>query len=82
MAISEDDLLGDITSGARDAIDLAARDMVGGDGGGIAREELVDALTCPISGKLFIDPVGRRCSRLDPTRLKATWFQTLFAKRI
>ena len=36
----------------------------------VSREELLDALTCPIAGKLFVDPVTSPCGRLSLHRIR------------
>ena len=39
----------------------------------VPREELLDALTCPISGKLFVDPVTAVCGHTFSRRMLAKW---------
>ena len=39
----------------------------------VPREALLDALTCPISGKLFVDPVTATCGHTFSRRMLAKW---------
>lgn len=39
----------------------------------VSREELVDALTCPIAGKLFVDPVTSPCGHTFSRACLARW---------
>ena len=39
----------------------------------LSRDDLLDALTCPISGKLFVDPVTAVCGHTFSRRMLALW---------
>ena len=60
VAVDPAELGGDATSPATPTRSRATRDLHPG-AARISREDLVDALTCPVSGKLFVDPVTTVC---------------------
>ena len=72
VAVDPAELGGDATSPATPTRSRATRDLHPG-AARISREDLVDALTCPVSGKLFVDPVTTVCGHSFSRRCLSTW---------
>ena len=58
---------------AVDASELQPDATSGGLALDVPKEALLDALTCPISGKLFVDPVTAVCGHTFSRRMLAKW---------
>ena len=58
---------------AVDASELRPDATSGGLALDVPKEALLDALTCPISGKLFVDPVTAVCGHTFSRRMLAKW---------
>ena len=56
-----------------DASELRPDATSGGLALDVPKEALLDALTCPISGKLFVDPVTAVCGHTFSRRMLAKW---------
>lgn len=72
VAVDPAELGGDATSPATPTRSRATRDLHPG-AARISSEDLVDALTCPVSGKLFVDPVTTVCGHSFSRRCLSTW---------
>ena len=72
VAVDPAELGGDATSPATRTRSRTTRDLHPAVAR-ISREDLVDALTCPVSGKLFVDPVTTVCGHSFSRRCLSTW---------